>query len=164
MSRNPSQRARISRAVVIVCAAVAAGSGGLVAGCSQQPAALPKARCGSAVTHFLTADTQLFGARRGALTCFATAARHCRAASLGVTEMGVDTGTSHVFTIVPGGSPCRVTETSQYYSANFGGSSGPVVTRSCRLTGVTGKGVTLSCGGRAVLIPAKVSAPSPQSS
>ena len=146
---------------MIICVAVAAASGGLAAACSQQPAALPEAKCGSAVTHFLTAGTQLLSARHGALTCFATAARRCRAASLGVTEMGVDTGTNFVFTIDPGGSPCRVTETSQGYSANFGGSTGPLVTRLCRLTGVTGAGVTLRCGGQTVLIPAKVSAPTP---
>jgi len=41
---------------------------------------------------FLTSHTQLLRADPGALTCFVTAARECRSASLGVTELGVDTG------------------------------------------------------------------------
>ncbi len=148
--------------MIILWAVALPVSGGLAAACgSQHPAAPPAARCGSAVTHFVTADTQIFAARRGALTCFATAARHCRAASLSVTAVGVDTGSHYVFTIAPGGSPCRVTETSQFYSANGGGSQGPLVTRSCRMAGVTGQGVTLTCGGQTVLIPAKATRPVP---
>ena len=160
MARIPGQRTRLPRAVVIIiCGAVAAASGGLAAGCSRSPAAQPETKCGSAVTHFLTAHTQVITARHGALTCFVTAARHCRAASLAVTEMAVDTGTHVVFTIKPGGSPCQVTETSQNYSVNFGGSHGPRVTRSCRLTGATSAGATLRCGAQTVLIPAKADAP-----
>jgi hypothetical protein len=49
-----------------------------------------------------------------------------------------------------------VTELSQFYSANGGGSQGPVVTTSCLRTAVTGRGVALSCGGQDVLIPARV--------
>ena len=72
--------------------------------------------------------------------------------------MGTDTGTSFVFRIDPGGTTCQVTELSQDYSANFGGSAGPVITTSCRLAAVTGQGVRLGCGGQDVLIPSAVSA------
>ncbi len=124
---------------------------------SRPPAALPHASCGSATTHGAGAGTQLLGADPGALTCFGTAARGCRAASLGVHEMGVDTGTNYVFTIAPGGTSCQVTELRQDYSANFGGSVGPVTTVPCRRASLTTRGVLLKCGGQAVLIPAKVS-------
>ena len=57
-----------------------------------RPTALPKASCGSAVTHGLSAATQILSADKGALNCFHVAARDCKTASLEVTEMGVDTG------------------------------------------------------------------------
>src|SRR6185437_16422932 len=92
------------------------------------PGALPRATCGTAVTHSLNAATRLLSAGNGALSCFETAVRHCRTASLAVTEMGVDTGTSYVFAVAPGGAGCPVTELSQAYSANFGGTRGDVTT------------------------------------
>lgn len=169
----------IPRIVIIIgCAFIVAAAGTLAAGwlTGQHAAArhaagqhakgkhlkdvhvtvLPKATCGSATTHFLNAGTQVLGADPGALTCFGTAARGCRAASIGVTEMGVDTGTMYVFTIEHGGTACQVTELSQYYSANFGGSTGPVSTVTCLRTAVTARGVTLTCGGQQVLIPSAV--------
>jgi hypothetical protein len=120
---------------------------------------MPQARCGSAVTHGVDGDTQLLSADPGALSCFSAAARVCKPGSIEVTEMGVDTGTDYVFTIEPGGTTCRVTEVSQAYSANFGGSHGQARTTPCRRTAVTGTGVTLSCDGRDVFIPARVSVP-----
>ena len=110
-----------------------------------------------------TSHTQLLGADPGALTCFVRAARECRPASLGVTELGVDTGTEYVFIIEPGKASCQVTEQRQDYSANFGGSQGAVSTVPCRRTAVTRGGVALRCGGRDVLIPAKARAQSPRS-
>ena len=71
--------------------------------------------------------------------------------------MGVDTGTDHVFSIEPGRTPCQVTETSEAYSANFGGSHSAVSTTRCRLTAVTGTGVELNCGGGDEQIPASAS-------
>jgi hypothetical protein len=125
---------------------------------SQHAAALPHASCGDAVTHSLDGSTHALSADPGALTCFTAAARNCRAASVEITEMGTDTGTTFVFSIDPGRTACQVTELSQDYSANFGGSAGPVVTASCRLATVTGRGVTLGCGGQDVLIPSAVGA------
>jgi hypothetical protein len=143
---------------MIAGAVIAAAAGGLAGWrLSQHAAALPRASCGGAVTHSLDGGTQALSADPGALTCFAVAARNCKAASIEITEMGIDTGTTFVFSIDPGGTTCQVTELSQHYSANFGGSAGPVVTTSCRLAAVSDRGVTVSCGGQDVLIPVTVS-------
>jgi hypothetical protein len=145
---------------IIIASAVIAAAIGVLAGwrLSRPAAALPHASCGGAVTHSLDGSTQALSADPGALTCFTAAARNCRAASIEITEMGTDTGTTFVFSIDPGGTKCQATELSQDYSANFGGSAGPVVTASCRLAAVTGRGVTLGCGGQDLLIPSTVSA------
>jgi hypothetical protein len=162
MRRNPTQKIRMTRTAIVICAVIVAVVGVAAASlrASGHRTALPRPTCGSAVTHFLTADTHVLSARRGALACFIKAARACRSASIGVTAMGVDTGTSYVFRIEPGATSCRVAELRQDYSANFGGSKGAVISVPCRLTAVTGRGVTLRCAGHRVLIPARVSAPS----
>jgi len=159
MQLNPSQRTRRPRAIVILCAVIVAAAAAVVITwrVSQHQTAAPTASCGSAWTHAVNGQTHLLGADRGALTCFDTAARACKPASLHVTELGVDTGYDYVFTIESGGASCRVTESSNFYSANGGGSTGPVTTTSCLRTAVTGGGVSLSCAGQDVLIPAKVS-------
>ena len=120
------------------------------------PTALPHASCGAAVTHGLSAATQILSADKGTLNCFHVAARDCKTASIAVTEMGVDTGTHHVFAIEPGGKGCAVTELSQSYSANFGGSHGKVGSTRCSVATISGGGVTLACAGEKVLIPATV--------
>ena len=144
---------------IIIGGAVIASAGGLAGWRLSQPAAaaLPHASCGSAVTHSLDGSTRALSADPGALACFASAARDCKAAGIGITEMGTDTGTDFVFSIGPGGATFSVTELSQDYSANFGGSAGPVTTAPCRLTAVMGEGVTLRCAGQDVLIPSAVS-------
>jgi hypothetical protein len=165
MQRHTGRRTRIPRTAVIICAVIIVAIGAAAAGwrMSQHPRSLPKASCGSASTHFLNRHTQMLGSDSGSLACFMKAARICASASLRVTEMGVDTGTEYVFSIEPGGSSCHVTEWRQYYSANFGGSQSEVAAGPCRRTTVTPKAVLLTCSGRDVLIPATVSAPSPQS-
>jgi hypothetical protein len=149
--------------MLISCAVLGAAVGASVTiwQHAQHARSLPKASCGSATTHFIDGNTQVFAADPGALTCFDAAAQRCRAASIEMVAMGVDTGTDYVFTIEPGGTACQVTEQSQYYSANFGGSTGPVVAVACVRTGVTGRGVALSCGGQAVLIPSGLSGKRP---
>jgi hypothetical protein len=129
---------------------------------------LPHASCGAAITHDVSASTRLLRADRGALTCFTTAARACKAASLDVTQMGVDTGTDWVFAIASGGTPgrCTVIAYSQHYSATgIGGlfTQAPsgnwvqaVKTANCQETAVTSAGVTLNCQGQAIEIPATV--------
>jgi hypothetical protein len=160
----PGWRAQISRKTIIIGAVVVAVVGAAAGAwqTSHHPAALARATCGSASAHFVTSQTRLLRAAPGALTCFVRAARDCRPASLRVTGMGVDTGTDYVFIIEPGTGPCQVAEQSQGYSANFGGSKGPVSIVACIRTAVTRNGVALNCGGRGVLIPAKVSVTSPR--
>jgi hypothetical protein len=165
MRPNLSWQARIPRPAIIICAVIVAVVGAAAATwrISDHPAALQHASCGSASTHFLTRNTQILRADRGALTCFVTAARECRSASLGVTEMDIDTGTDFVFVVESGTKTCQVTEQRQDYSANFGGSQDAVSTVSCYTTAVTSTGVALSCRGRNLLIPATVSMRSPLS-
>ena len=151
-------RRRQWTAIIIGGAVIAAAAGGLAGWrLSQHAAALPHASCGSAVTHSLDGSTRALSADPGALACFAAAARKCKTAGIAITEMGTDTGTDFVFSIGPGGTTCQVTELSQNYNANFGGSAGPVTAVPCRLSAVSGEGVTLGCGGQDVLIPSAVS-------
>lgn len=82
-------------------------------------------------------------------------------ASIEVTVMGVDTGTSYVFTVDSGGTPCQVAELSQDYSADFGGSTSTLSTGACGVASVTGSGVMLTCNGQKLLIPASVTSPAP---
>jgi hypothetical protein len=121
-----------------------------------------KASCGRAITHGLNSDTQMLSSDSGALTCFQKAAKTCTAASLGVTVMGVDTGTSDVLAIDPAGtsgSPCQVTWWHQAYSANNGGSKDTAASTPCHVDTVTSAEVTLSCAGRGtMLIPTTVAA------
>ena len=120
------------------------------------PTALPRASCGQATTHQLSGTTQFFRADKGALSCFATAARQCQNASIAVTAMGVDTGTKYVFAIVPGKSNCQATEWSQGYSASFGGSKHfKVVVTQCSAA-TKPDGVLLGCSGQHILIPVTV--------
>jgi hypothetical protein len=171
MQLIPSQRIRRPRIIVILCTAIVAAIAGVVVGLqvshhqTAQTAARPVS-CGSTWTHSVSGHMQLLGADHGALTCFDAAVRACKPASLHVIDMGVDTGTDYVFTIEGGANEgganeggaasCRVTEASNFYSANGGGSTGPVTTTSCLRTAVTGAGVSLSCAGQDLLIPAKV--------
>lgn len=167
--------AAVAAVTVAACASPGGAAAGGVAAGGGQPtvtrsvppttpttpasaSALPKASCGSALTHGLNSRTQMLRSDSGALGCFQAAAKTCTAAGLAVTEMGVDTGTSDVFTIEPGGSAsgCRVTLWHQSYSANGGGSKGNVGSTACQIGSVTSTGVTLSCAGKQVLIPAKV--------
>jgi hypothetical protein len=158
MQISLSNRTRRPRAIAILCAVIVAAAAAVISWqvSQHQTAAPPAANCGSAWTHAVNGQTHLLQADRGALTCFDTAARACKPASLHVTEIGVDTGYDDVFTIESGGPSCRVSEQSNFYSANGGGSTGPVTTTSCVRTAVTGAGVSLSCAGQDVLIPAKV--------
>lgn len=149
-------------AVVTGCATSGAVSGGptaspapLVTGTATEMA-LPTASCGRAITHGLNASTEILSAGKTALRCFSAAAKACAKASLEVTEMGTDGGTQHVFAITAHGKPCQVTELSQSYSANFGGSAGPVSAAGCQVTVATEAGVTLTCAGKKVLIPVRI--------
>jgi hypothetical protein len=139
--------------VIIAGVVIAAGACALLAAWQiTQPAGLPRASCGQAVTHDLGASTQILSADPGALRCFGSAAGGCRPASIEITQMGVDSGTRYVLTIGPGGAACQVSGLSQDYGGP--GWKGPVRAVPFRLAAVTGQGVMLRCGGQAVLIPA----------
>jgi hypothetical protein len=159
MRGNPGGRTRVIRVTVVVCAVVVTAVGALLVTRQGSPhaSALPHVNCGSADTRQLGAGTRVLEADHGALNCFSAAARTCKAATLDVRETGVDTGTDHVFSIEPGKTPCQVTETSQAYSANFGGSHSAVSTTHCRLAAVTVTGVELSCDGGDEQIPVSAS-------
>lgn len=147
----------LTKVITGVCAA-AVIAGGALAGCGTSHRAVtpPRVSCGAAVTHSLNDSTELLSASPGALPCFAAAVRNCHSASLSVTAMGVDAGIHYVFVIKPGTEPCQVAEQSQFYMVSGGVRHGPVRTVACQRTAVTASGVTLSCGGRDILIPAKL--------
>lgn len=86
--------------------------------------------------------------------CFVQAYHQCKAMSLLVTRHGVDTGTHFTYTITPHGSSCQIGVASQSYSANFGGSVGPVMTSTCGgLTANQDTLVLVQCQGPDVTIP-----------
>ena len=147
----------LTKLITAVCG-LAVIAGGALAGCgvSQRTVTQPRVSCGSAVTRVLDDRTQLLSATPGALRCFDAAARMCRPASISVTAMGVDAGTHYAFAIKPGTQPCQVTEQSQFYMVSGGLRHGPVTTVSCQRSAVTASGVTLSCGGPDILVPAEV--------
>jgi hypothetical protein len=124
---------------------------------SPAPAKHPSS-CGSAVTHGLSASTQVLLATKGVLSCFSAAAAACKPASIHMTVMGVDAGTNVVFTIDAGGKPasCAVTETSQFYMVPTPPKKEPVQVTHATVITVTSKGVLLSSEGQRILIPSAV--------
>lgn len=143
--------------VAVACASVVVVGSAIGVRAYEHRMDLPHPTCGSAGTHNLDSRTQLLSADPGTLTCFHAAAKSCKAASIEVTEMGVDAGTDDVFVIKPGGRPCQATAFSQFYIFTGQLHRNPVTSTSCRLTAVTDRGVTLSCGGQQILIPTTVS-------
>ena len=113
---------------------------------------LPTANCGSATARSVGASTVVTMADPGALTCFYNAARACHPAAVQLVARGVDAGTAYVFKIESVGKSCRVTESSQTYVEP--GRHGPVRSVTCDQPDVTQEGVTLTCGGQGVLVPA----------
>jgi hypothetical protein len=148
-------------ALILMCMVLAAAGGGWTIWRAFQSGRLPGASCGTAITHNLGGDTQILSeSDTSTLGCFAAAARRCKAASVGVTAMGVDSGVKYVFVIRSGGSPCQMTELSQSYGWTGGRlSTGPVMSVACRRTIAKAGGVMLSCARLAVLIPAAVAEP-----
>lgn len=141
--------------VAAVCAAVVVVGSAVGIRAYEHRMDLPHPSCGSAGTHGLDSRTQVLSADPGALACFHAAAQGCRAASIDVGEMGVDTDTDHVFVITPGGRPCQLTEFSQFSIFTGQIHRNPVTSTHCRITAVTAQGVTLSCSGQSLLIPVR---------
>jgi hypothetical protein len=118
----------------------------------RQPS-LPRATCGNIFYLYGPPPTS----EQRALTCFDTAAKACKPASIGVRFMGVDTWTNYVYTIESGTTPCQVAELSQYVidaqGPGYEKSQG-ITPGACHVTRVTSAGVMLSCTDGHVLIPA----------
>jgi hypothetical protein len=128
-------------------------------GATAPPAAAARPRaCGWAITHGLSARTQVLEESKGSLTCFTEAAKACKPATITVENMGVDTGTRFQFTINAGGKPasCAVTETSQFYGVVTLPKKQPVYVTHGQVAAVTRTGVLLSYGRQHVLIPSVV--------
>lgn len=152
MRRNQSTTWTI---IVAVSCTLATACGSAAHTSAGNGTTLPRATCGSISTHGLDDPTLLLSADPGALTCFNTAARACKPASIRMQLMGVDTSDTYVFTIGSGASgiaDCTVTAMSQGYSANTQHTTA-ITTTSCHLTAATASGVRLSCAGQDILIP-----------
>lgn len=118
---------------------------------------LPQASCGSAWAYSVYGNSVVTRADPGsALTCFGTAARTCRSASIQMVVAGVDSGGRYVFGTKPGGAKCQVIEISRACTVSFGNCPGQVSSKTCSSVTVTGRGVTFTCDGDVVLIPAVV--------
>jgi hypothetical protein len=122
---------------------------------AARPGQLPRASCGSVGFWAY----RLYSADRGALTCFGTAARACKPASIGVRAMSTDFWTDYVFTIESGGTACHVFELSQDTAETSGAHPGGISSGACLLTTVTRRDVMLACAGQQVLIPASAGEP-----
>jgi hypothetical protein len=150
---------------LIITAVLAAALGAAATACgdsasSNGTVSLPKASCGNAGTEEVNGGAPVFGSPaapdREALSCFATAAVTCQAASLNVTVHGTDFADDDVYAISPGGAPgrCEVTDYGQSSSANFGGSTSPVTATRCQVA-ATATGATITCPSKLpILIPA----------
>jgi hypothetical protein len=72
------------------------------------------------------------GAMPRPMACFLAAYAVCTPKTLGFTAHGVDTGVTHTFSLQRSGAGrCAVADDAQTYSANFGGSHGPVQHFAC---------------------------------
>jgi hypothetical protein len=80
--------------------------------------------------------------------CLLHAATQCTAATLTYTEILVDVGTIHLFTVTPQFiGRCTITDKAQAYSANGGGSRGPPTTYTCAAIQPLANGVVVrGCG------------------
>jgi hypothetical protein len=162
LRETPELRAWQRRiAVVTICLVTVAAVGAWAIWRVTQSGTLPDGSCGTTVSHNLGGATQMLSeSDAGVLGCFSAAARGCKAASIGVTEMGIDSGAKYVFVIRSGGSPCEMTELSQSYGYTGGNlSTGSIISVPCRRAAVTVSGVLLSCARLDVLIPAAVAGP-----
>lgn len=63
--------------------------------------------------------------------CFWQAYQQCRTATMQVTSMGVDTGSTDTLVVNQQQGSCGIKDSSQFYSANFGGSHSQVNTSTC---------------------------------
>jgi len=111
--------------------------------------------CGAIGAAFGARTTSDPGATQ-AEACFTRAYEHCSRADLTFTLIAVDVGTIHSLRLQPEGAICAVSDVTQGYSANFGGSRGPLRFYACvGLAQHDGGLLVKSCGAEGdVLVPA----------
>jgi hypothetical protein len=142
----------------LVCAALAV-SGLAACGATTPPNAFHQ--CGTvhvAAGRILPQDA---AAASAAETCFAHNFTNCQASVLTVTEMGVDTGTTHNFTENLMNGKCTVRDIVQGYTANGGGTTFPSQTYTCAAMQQQADGLHITdCGQEGtVLVPAPPATP-----
>jgi hypothetical protein len=162
--RSSQARSRWRRFAVVVGLAVLCL---LIAGCSQgngRPGGSATGtvgpNCGS-VSALLNSGGAPSGAMPQPMACFLAAYTACTPATLDFTAHGVDTGITHTFSLQRSGTgKCAVADDAQTYSANFGGSHGPLQHYAC--TGVLahdGALIVQGCGSEGdITIPATATA------
>ena len=108
------------------------------------PPSLPHTTCGHGL---MGPNPVLDSATTRSLACFARAVRSCRAASISVTQFGVDTGTDVVATVVPA-SPCHARYVSDWYTGNFDGFTSTPTVLDCTVSVSRGR-IRFVCPGLA---------------
>lgn len=137
-----SLRFAVPIAVCLICATGATACGGTSTRSAQQCGSIFGSPVSAGDTHTRTAEL-----------CLLYAATQCTAATLKYTEVNVDVGVIHTFTITtqsPG--KCTITDTAQSYSAR---STGPPTTYPCAAIQSLGNRVVVrDCGAEGdVLLP-----------
>lgn len=111
--------------IVILSLGLAACTPGSSTGAGQTPTA-PQ-QCGSVQ---ITEGLQKVSSNATqAENCFWQAYQQCQTATLMVTMMGIDAGTTRTFALSPNGNACKVQDTVQYYVVPKGNS--PAKTYTC---------------------------------
>jgi hypothetical protein len=129
-------------AVCLICTAGATACGGTSTGSAQQCGSIVGSPAAGGDAHTRTAEY-----------CLLNAATHCTAATLQYTEVYVDVGVIHTFTITAQLlGKCTITDTAQPYSAR---STGASTTYTCAAVQSQGNRVVVrGCGAEGdVLLP-----------
>lgn len=137
-----------------VAGAVLAAVAGLAIARQLTTSHAPQARagCGS-FTINARAGTPVV-ADPGSLTCFSAAARACERASISMHEMDIGTRLDYEFDVVPGRTPCLVTESRQRQSASAQHTTTVSTTSCAGPMMLRGGGVYLDCDPLIFVIPA----------
>lgn len=65
--------------------------------------------------------------------CFWQAYQQCKTATMLVTHMGVDAGSTDTLVVSKQQNGCTIVDSSQFYNVNFGGSHSPITTSTCSM-------------------------------
>jgi hypothetical protein len=138
-----------------------AGCGATATGSGTSSTGGPAVKCGT-VTVRQGSNIVLNGDQAGpAEDCFSRAFQHCQPATLTMTEMGVDAGVKHSFTIASQTGTCELTDRREHYVVPT--STNQVATFTCAsLAQAAGGGlVAKGCGAEGdITIPAPTASPS----